>query len=64
MDAGYWTPQCEAWFQAHHEKILNGSAKPLSATEWRSNLKNKIGMTHKIRKRFTALAIKSLSSVH
>jgi hypothetical protein len=34
MYVGYWTQQCEDWFQERLRLILAGVEKPLSATKW------------------------------
>ncbi|KDQ49151.1 hypothetical protein JAAARDRAFT_115773, partial [Jaapia argillacea MUCL 33604] len=34
LDAGYWTPTAESWFQARMRSIRDGTAKPKNATQW------------------------------
>jgi hypothetical protein len=31
---GYWTAQCEEWFQRRLNRILEGLEKPIPATKW------------------------------
>lgn len=37
--AGYWTPNCEYWFQKRLSEIANGTATLIKATEWTAKLK-------------------------
>ena len=39
FDAGYWSPDNEAWFQRRLTMILSGTARPLNARMWRNQLK-------------------------
>ena len=38
-NVGYWTPQCEAWYQKRVRALHGGTAKLLSPAEWKSVLK-------------------------
>jgi hypothetical protein len=37
--AGYWTPNCEYWFQKRMSEIADGTATLIKATEWTNKLK-------------------------
>jgi hypothetical protein len=39
MNVGYWTADCEKWFQARLTEIRNGTATLKTASEWRTALK-------------------------
>ncbi|KZP04089.1 hypothetical protein FIBSPDRAFT_767968, partial [Athelia psychrophila] len=39
LDAGYWTPTCEEWFQRRLEAIRAGKENVKSAAKWREALK-------------------------
>jgi hypothetical protein len=39
MDIGYWSSDCEKWFQAHLQDILDDKATLKTAHEWRAILK-------------------------
>ncbi|TDL15454.1 hypothetical protein BD410DRAFT_699480, partial [Rickenella mellea] len=42
LNVGYWSPDCERWFQKRLEMIRDGKADLRSANEWKSALvKNK-----------------------
>lgn len=47
---GYWSSLNEDWFQRRLAAILNNEATPMSATEWRDNLK----FSRKLTRRFLA----------
>jgi len=36
---GYWTPQCERWYQDRLQIIQAGKAQPLTRNEWKANLR-------------------------
>jgi hypothetical protein len=38
---GYWTSQCEAWYQRRLQDILRGVAQPLTITEWKVELRRR-----------------------
>lgn len=48
MNVGYWTPDCEAWYQARLHKIRQGTAKLHTATEWKNKLKHRVGDTMQV----------------
>ena len=37
---GYWTPECETWFQRWLAVLKKGPASPRMASHWRANLKH------------------------
>ncbi|TBU36529.1 hypothetical protein BD309DRAFT_1024264 [Dichomitus squalens] len=39
MDAGYWTPYCEHWFQTGLNLIRKGEARLRTSSKWRGTLK-------------------------
>ncbi|KAK7686474.1 hypothetical protein QCA50_010070 [Cerrena zonata] len=39
LNTGYWTRECETWFQKHLLKILTGGVQPLRSSEWRTSLR-------------------------
>ena len=40
-NVGYWSADCESWYQQRLNEISHGTAIPLSGTIWRSHLKSK-----------------------
>jgi hypothetical protein len=36
---GYWTQQCEDWYQAHKRKLEQGLVQPMGITEWKQFLR-------------------------
>jgi hypothetical protein len=45
MNVGYWTPDCEGWYQHRLEQIRCGEARLYTATEWKDKLKKRVGDT-------------------
>jgi hypothetical protein len=39
MDIGYWTRSLEKWFCDRRAKILDGTERPKTSSEWKSVLK-------------------------
>jgi hypothetical protein len=39
LHVGYWTLQCEEWYQRRLRAIKAGNAQPLSRTDWKANLR-------------------------
>lgn len=39
MNVGFWSSVAEHWFQLHLSSILQGKAKPLTASKWKDALK-------------------------
>ena len=35
---GYWTAQCEEWYQDRLQKIKDGTAQPLTRSQWKTSL--------------------------
>jgi hypothetical protein len=59
---GYWNESCEEWYRNHLKKILNGTAKPKTATEWRQELRRGAHNTPKVYKNYEAAAARFLST--
>jgi hypothetical protein len=36
---GYWTQQCEDWYQMHKQQLADGTAQPLNITDWKGRLR-------------------------
>lgn len=45
MNVGYWSPDCEAWYQARLRDIRDGTAGPHTASEWKNKLKKRVRNT-------------------
>src|ERR1700733_1551696 len=41
LNFGYWTTDCEAWYQRRLQDIKNGSAKLYGSREWRDKMQTK-----------------------
>jgi hypothetical protein len=48
MNVGYWTPDCEGWYQARLGDIRDGTAKLHTATKWKGKLKKRVGDTRRV----------------
>lgn len=42
---GYWSPDCEEWYQRRLQSIVDGNAQPWTAGQWRAALKFRSGAT-------------------
>jgi hypothetical protein len=40
LNLGYWSEQCEMWYQERLSEINKGNAQPLSTTLWRKAIKS------------------------
>lgn len=45
LNVGYWSADCEDWYQRRLESIRTGRAKPMTASEWRNLLKLRVTHT-------------------
>jgi hypothetical protein len=59
--AGYWTEACEKWFQRRLQDIINGTAVPKNAGEWRKELRKGSHNTPKLNKSYELAAARCLS---
>lgn len=49
LDTGYWTPQCERWFQLRIQGFASGRVKPQTATKWSNELKRYKSLTRVVK---------------
>jgi len=45
LNVGYWSPDCERWFQERLSDIRAGKAKLRTAQDWRTSIKNRATKT-------------------
>ena len=55
---GYWSSDCEKWFQGRHQEIISGKAEMYSAATWRQKLRYNKAKTDEIVKRYGEVADK------
>ncbi|TFK61816.1 hypothetical protein BDN72DRAFT_777823, partial [Pluteus cervinus] len=48
LNMGYWTPNCEVWFQMRYNSIRDGTAKLRTAEQWRDAIKMKRKSTQRV----------------
>jgi hypothetical protein len=49
LNVGYWSEDCEAFYQRRLEEIRNGTAQLLTASQWRDRLRYKASHTAEFR---------------
>jgi hypothetical protein len=59
---GYWTKDCEAWFQRRLEQIKDGTAKLYAPSGWKASLKFRPKVSNMARKN-EALASSALDEM-
>lgn len=48
MNVGYWSLECEEWYQTRRDLVISGPAHPKAGDKWRTSLQR-----WKPRKKFT-----------
>jgi hypothetical protein len=56
LNIGYWTVNCEAWYQRHLAEIKGGKAELYDSTQWKQKLRYRPPITRTFRENTNKLA--------
>ena len=64
LNPGYWTPECERWYQKRVTDINNGKGHPVRAADWQNMVKFDRKALKQVKAKNKAFSLAMLTGVH